>query len=127
MEEKSTQRMPLAEFLRLAAQRQATTVLYLVGSPPVMRIGRELQPPMENRPLTFHETEAMVEELLSPTEIQFMNEKGNVETTFNVGGVQGRLTVFYGLGCHNLVFYLDNCSSDQGKKQEATPDVPNSL
>lgn len=121
MEEKASQRMPLADFLRLAAERQASTVLYLVGSPPVMRIGRELQPPIENRPLTFHETEALVNQLLSPQEIQFMNEKGNVETTFDVAGIHGRLTVFYGLGCHNLVFYLDNSPAATGEQQDTAP------
>ncbi|MGB9693070.1 MAG: hypothetical protein ACPL7D_12990 [Candidatus Sumerlaeaceae bacterium] len=108
MSEAASQRMSLAEVLRLAAQCGASTVLYLVGKPPVMRIGRELQPPVDSRPLTFHETAAMVEKLLTPSEQQFMNEKGNVETTFEIEGVSGRLSVFYGLGCHNLVFYLEN-------------------
>lgn len=115
MVERSSPRIPLAEFLSLAVERNASTVLYLVGNPPVMRVGRELQPPLEKSPLTFQETQALVEDLLTPSEIQFMNEKGNVETTFDVGGVRGHLTVFYGLGCHNLVFYLDH------KTQEAPP------
>lgn len=113
-EQTSSQRMPLAEFLRLAVQKRASTVLYLVGSPPVMRIGRELQPPLEERPLTFHETQALAETLLSPAEMQIVNEKGNVETTFDVEGITGHLTVFYGLGCHNLVFYIEGESSSPG-------------
>jgi len=101
------ERMPLEDFLKLAYERGASTVLYLVGRPPVMRIGRELQPPLEDRPLTFRETEKLVERLLSPQEIIRMNENGNIETRFNIGNITGNLTVFYGLGSHNLVFYLD--------------------
>lgn len=116
MSEAVSERIGLGEFLRLAAERGASTVLYLVGRPPVMRIGRELQPPLESRPLTFHETAAMVEQLLSPTELQFMNEHGNVETTFEIGGISGKLTVFFGLGCHNLVFYLEGRSAADDKE-----------
>lgn len=90
-----------------------------------MRIGRELQPPLENKPLTFHETQALAEQLLTPAEIQLMNEKGNVETTFCVSGVSGRLTVFYGLGAHNLVFYLDSAEeSSPGAGQHSCAPSP---
>jgi hypothetical protein len=46
--------------------------------------------------------------------MQIVNEKGNVETTFDVEGITGHLTVFYGLGCHNLVFYIEGESSSSG-------------
>jgi Tfp pilus assembly pilus retraction ATPase PilT len=107
MGESTPPRIELAEFLRLAAERGATTVLYLVGRPPVMRIGRDLQPPLQSAPLTFRETQALAEQLLSPAELQFMEEHGNVEATFEVGGVKGHLSAFYGLGSHNLVFYIE--------------------
>ncbi len=113
--------MPLEEFLRLAAERGASTVLYLVGRPPVMRIGRELQPPLENKPLTFHETQALAVQLLTPAELQLMNEQGNVETSFCVGGISGRLTAFFGLGSHNLVFYLDSCGEEGVRPEEGVP------
>jgi len=96
----------LEEMIALAHERGANTLLFLVGNPPVIRVGRELQPPLHPRPLTFHDTQALIERLLTPREINFMNEHGNVETRFQVAGVEGTLTVFFGQGAHNLVFHL---------------------
>lgn len=111
-------RKSLGEVLRAAAQHGAATVLYLVGRPPVWRIGRELQPPLDSHPLTFHDTQALVAQLLSPAERQWLDERGNVETSFEVEGVRGHLTVFYGMGAHNLVFYL---SGEESETRGANP------
>ncbi len=96
----------LEELLVEAAQVGASSVLFLVGRPPVARIGGELQPPLDTIVLTFHETEKMAQRLLTPQEIISLNQNGSVETEFLLAGVKGNLTVFFGGGSHNLVFYL---------------------
>jgi Tfp pilus assembly pilus retraction ATPase PilT len=93
--------------MSLAASQGAGSVLFLVGNPPVMRVGRALQPPLDTRPLTFHETLAMVRDVLSGRAANVIEEHGSVEAHFSIGGVTGMVTVFYGQGSHNLVFHLE--------------------
>ncbi|MBX7244084.1 MAG: hypothetical protein K1X53_01220 [Candidatus Sumerlaeaceae bacterium] len=96
----------LDEFVRTAAQAGAGTLLLVAGQRPVMRVGGQLQPPLAEDLLTFHETQAMVETLLNGPQRLVLETDGSVEVPFAVAGVEGRLTVFYGMGSHNLVFHL---------------------
>ena len=98
---------PLAEILSDAAERGAASVLYLVGNPPAIRIGRELQPPLAEPNLTFHDTEAIVHQLTDGAPLSALHTTDNFEMPFNIGGVRGMVTIFYSQGAHSLVFYLD--------------------
>lgn len=94
------------EILKKASQMGASSVLFLVGHPPVARLGRELQPPFTSVPLTFNDTQELAETLLTDLELNNLNVHGSVELPFEIAGVKGIVTVFYGGGSHNLVFYL---------------------
>lgn len=96
----------LDEMLRRAAEAGAGTLLLLVGGPPMMRVGRELQPPMEDTSITFNDTEQLVRELLTADDVKTLDDSGSIEVPFAIAGVTGRVSIFYGGGSHNLVFYL---------------------
>lgn len=98
---------PLAEILSEAAERGASSVLFLVGNPPAIRIGRALQPPLAEPSLTFHDTEAIVNQLTDGTQLTTLHSTDNFEMPFNIAGVTGMVTIFYSQGAHSLVFYLD--------------------
>ncbi|PKO14271.1 hypothetical protein CVU37_14730 [candidate division BRC1 bacterium HGW-BRC1-1] len=98
---------PLAEILGDAAERGASSVLFLAGNPPCIRIGRKLQPPLAEPNLTFHDTEAIVHQLTDGAQLTMLHTNDNYEMPFNIAGVTGMVTIFYSQGAHSLVFYLD--------------------
>ena len=96
----------LENILRRASEIGAGSVLLLVGRPPVARIGRELQPPFDEKPLTFHETQAIAEAMIEDDHRNALLNEGSIEVPFSIAGVEGSATIFYGMGSHNIVFYL---------------------
>jgi Tfp pilus assembly pilus retraction ATPase PilT len=87
-------------------QSGAQTLLLMAGQPPVMRVQGALSPPLQPEPLDWQVTQGLAEQLL-PAEYRSGFEKtGSAELPFHVAGVAGNLTIFYGNGCHNLVFHL---------------------
>jgi Tfp pilus assembly pilus retraction ATPase PilT len=96
----------IEEILQRTAGMGAGSVLLLVGRPPVARIGRDLQPPFEEKPLTFHDTERIAESMIADTDRHALLQHGSIDLPFEIGGVSGNATIFYGMGSHNIVFHL---------------------
>jgi Tfp pilus assembly pilus retraction ATPase PilT len=99
--------------LRQAHEAGAQTLLILAGQPPVMRIAGQLSPPLVPGPLDWNETRDLAEQLLPTEQRTDFEQTGSADIPFRVGHVSGNLTVFYGNGCHNLIFHL---VSGNGKK-----------
>lgn len=97
----------LEAILDQAAINGAETVLFGVGRPPVSRVRGELQKPLHEQPLSFHETAKIAGSVLPEEVLNTLNESGSVEAPFEIGSHRGMVTVFFGMGAHNLVFHLD--------------------
>ena len=104
----------LEKLLQTAMAAGASKLLLMAGQPPLMRVRSELSPPLAPDPLHWEETEKLAEQFLAERMTR-LDENGSAEVTFQVGGVSGDVTIFYGNGCHNLVFHLQpqNGSSKQ--------------
>lgn len=102
----SDPRTPFGQILALAASQGAGSVLFLVGRPPVFRVNGALQPPLPEPPLSFHDTAAMVDSLVDGTRLTMLHTDDSIEMPFQIGGVEGTVTIFYGQGAHNLVFHI---------------------
>ena len=102
----------LEAVLRQAAQAGAQTLLLMAGQSPVVRIAGKLAPPLSTGPLDWTVTQKLAEQFL-PEEFRSAFEKnGSAELPFHVGDIAGNVTIFYGNGCHNLIFHL---TSGNGK------------
>lgn len=99
-------RAELDVWLECAADASATTLTLLAGHPPQMRVEGRLEPLRETAPLHHDDTEHLAREFLHGPESAKFEETGQVEVPFRAAGREGLLTVFYGNGCHNLVFHL---------------------
>jgi Tfp pilus assembly pilus retraction ATPase PilT len=100
-------RLPLDDILRRAAGARATSVLLLAGQKPVVRVGRELQPPIDDAVLTFHDTQAYAEDILGPGKAAGLEHADSFDVPFDLAGVRGRATIFYAQGAHSVVLYLE--------------------
>ena len=100
--------LDLEDILKRAAAMKAGSVLVSVGRPPVARVSGKLQPPFDSAPLTFHDTERIAESLMDDLQRNQLLQHGSIELPFEIGGVVGSVTVFYGMGSHNMVFYLSD-------------------
>lgn len=96
----------LADYLSRAAGAGASSLLLVANQPPGVRVGGEIQTPFGRTPLPFRTTEALALAVLDAAGQQLLDRDGSVEVPFEIAGVGGMVTVFYGGGCHNLVFRL---------------------
>lgn len=99
--------LSLEEIVRRAGALGATRVLLLAGQKPVVRIGSELQPPMDNAVLTFQDTRAVAEQLLGPGQDAGLEHADSFDVPFEIAGIRGRATIFYAQGSHSVVLHLD--------------------
>lgn len=95
------------DILQLAAARGASRVLFMVGHAPVIRVEGALEPLEEQPLLSFYDTQEIARQLLSEQQDHALDENGSVELPFEIGQVRGSVTIFYGQGSHQIVFYLD--------------------
>lgn len=95
----------LEQLLKTALSAGASKLLLMAGQPPLMRVGSQLSPPLTPDALRWEETEQLAEKLLAERKSK-LDANGSAEVTFDVAGVHGDVTIFYGNGCHNLVFHI---------------------
>jgi len=98
--------LDLEKLLATAASAGASKLLLMAGQPPLMRVGPQLSPPLSPEPLHWNDTEKLAEELLPEAVATRLKEHGSAEVPFQRAGVAGEVTIFFGNGCHNLVFHL---------------------
>ena len=99
-------KLSLEEILRCAAGAGAARVLLLAGQRPVVRIGAELQPPMDDTALSFDDTRRIAEQILGPGQDAGLEHADSFEVPFEIAGIRGRATIFYAQGAHSLVLHL---------------------
>ncbi|MCX7718312.1 MAG: hypothetical protein N2111_07915 [Candidatus Sumerlaeaceae bacterium] len=112
----------LADYLSRAAGAGASSLLLVANQPPGVRVGGEIQTPFGSVPLPFRTTEAFALAVLDAVGLQLLDRDGSVEVPFEIAGVGGMVTVFYGGGCHNLVFRLGSTGGpDADAPDQSTP------
>src|SRR5215207_294601 len=92
--------------LRKAQHAGAQTLLLMAGQPPVIRINGKLAPPLTPEPLDWSITQQLAEQLLTDEYRGTLDKSGSAELPFHLAGIAGNLTIFFGNGCHNLVFHI---------------------
>jgi Tfp pilus assembly pilus retraction ATPase PilT len=92
--------------LESAVAAGARSILLISGQPLAMRIGETVETPHGSSSLTFHDTQAVVEQILPPTHQEALDRDGAVEFPFRIGPHRGTATVFFGQGAHNIVLHL---------------------
>jgi len=112
----------MADYVPRAAAAGARTLLLVANQPPAVRIGSEVRTPFGSTPLRFRDTEAIALAILDERARLELDTNGSVETPFGIAGIRGTVTVFYGGGCHNLVFHLD--STDAGSTAPSAQSTP---
>ena len=113
----------LTKYLSGAAEAGARTLLLVANQPPGVRVGEEIRTPFGVTPLPFRTTEAFAQALLNEAALQELDRNGSVEVPFDMAGLGGTVTVFYGGGCHNLVFRF-GVSGATGADAPVSPPPP---
>lgn len=72
----------------------------------MVRVAGKLAPPLRPEPLDWTVTQKLAEQFLAPEHRTSLDQHGSADLPFYFAGVYGNLTIFYGNGCHNLVFHL---------------------
>ena len=97
----------LRELLFQAVGLGASTVLFVVGNPPALRLQGQVQSFPGEPPLRYQDTQPLAETLMTPQSLADFNAEGAVEIPFQIGTARGRVHIYYAQGSHNLVFTLD--------------------
>lgn len=95
--------MRLSQLLKEAIQKQASDIHLKVGSPPVVRIGKELVN-LEYPPLKDSDIENFISEILPPDKRAYLNEHKEIDFSYVLPDI-GRLRVdiFYQRGLPGIV------------------------
>lgn len=94
----------LRDLLVLAAGQRATSVLFVVGNPPAVRVGGTVRQIPDEPPLRYQDTQPLAELLMTPEIRAELEASGAIEVPFEIGAIRGRVHIYYGQGSHNLVF-----------------------
>jgi hypothetical protein len=98
--------MDLDAMITAAQSAGARTLLLVAGQPVAMRVGESVETPFGRTSLSFHQTQAWAEQLLSPAAAEELNQQGTVEVPFRTPSASGHATIFFGQGSHNIVLHL---------------------
>jgi len=94
--------MSLISLLELAVHSQASDLHITIGSPPVLRITGELQP-LEMESLSAQDTLAMSREILTSTQQEFLETRGEVDLSYSLPGISRfRINVYRQRGCFSM-------------------------
>src|SRR5687768_8175783 len=99
-----TPRVKLDDLLRTATNAGASDLHLKVGSYPMMRISGTLVPASEERRLEREDTEAMVNQMLSPAQKEKFKERLDLDLAYGVAGLgRFRCNVFQQRGSLGFV------------------------
>ena len=102
-------------FLQLAREQGCSDIHFAVGQPPLVRLDGQLTP-LKYRILTADETQAILEEVMSPTRMEELYQRGSVDLSYwgpEIG--RFRLNVFrkhtgWGAACRVLPIVVPELS-----------------
>ena len=77
----------LDEFFKLAVKRNASDIHLTVGRPPVFRIDGELSEMEKHKPLTAHEVEELVFEILTEKQKQMLITERELDLSYEISGL----------------------------------------